>query len=102
MSDWKIEESNDHYLIEGDICQDNVDRFCDALKRLPKGAHLQLRELDIEDGVSMACIVSTLRLLRPLLLIEAPQMLAHTLYKTHMLSTGITLLRPREEDDFRD
>ena len=102
MLRWKIEERLEQYYIEGDIDRCNVDAFCSALKKLPQGGILDMGELDIEDGVSMASIVSALRLLRPLVLVEAPQMLAHTLYKTHMLSTGITLVRPREDDDFRD
>ena len=102
MAEWSIEENEGGYCVEGCISQSNAEEFCRALADIPKGSRLELLDLDIEDGVSMARIVSTLRLLRPVVLVEAPQMLAHTLYKTFMLSTGITLMRPREEDDFRD
>ncbi len=99
---WSVEREGEQYRIEGDISKRNVDALCQALRTLPCGIQLYMGELDIEDGFSMASLVSALRELRPLVLIEAPQMLAHTLYKTHMLSTGITLVRPREDDDFRD
>ena len=100
--EWTIKNKKNQYDLEGDIAQGNVDEFCIALQRIPCGSYLYMGELIIEDGFSMASIVSTLRKIRPVVLIEAPQMLAHTLYKTHMLSTGITLIRPREDDDFQD
>ena len=100
--DWKIEAQDGCYYLEGDIVHGTVEEFCLSLQHIPKGSRLEMGELDIKDGVSMARIVSALRMIRPLVLIEAPQMLAHTLYKTHMLSTGIDLVRPREDDDFQD
>lgn len=89
------------FFAQGEIDQHNVDAFCLSLMQIPKGAHIDMGDLDIEDGAAMACIVSALRRLRPVVLIEAPQMLAHTIYKTYMLSTEITLVRPRFDDDFR-
>jgi ABC-type transporter Mla MlaB component len=60
---------------------------------------LDLSELDIEDGPALARLVSWIRLLaarRPLRLDEAPQMLAHTLYKIGALEGGrIELRAPR-------
>jgi len=99
MESWEIKEE-EPICILGDIAESNVEAFCLALERLPCGSHIDMGELSIEDGIAMACIVSSLRKIRPVVLIEAPQMLAHTLYKTHLLSSGFQLIRPREDNDF--
>ena len=72
---------------------------------LPEGGRLriQMANLDLEDGVSVAEMVNALRVLLSrgcaLELHEAPQMLAHTLYKVNMLaSQPITLIAPREDE----
>lgn len=72
---------------------------------LPPGGRLRIMmvDLDLEDGVSVAEMVNALRALLArgcaLELHEAPQMLAHTLYKVNMLaSQPITLVAPREDE----
>lgn len=62
---------------------------------------LDLGELDIEDGPALARLVSWIRQLaqhRPLRLDEAPQMLAHTLYKIGALEAGRIVLRAPRMD----
>jgi len=61
----------------------------------------ELDELDLEDGVSVARTISALRLAAAgrssVTLRNAPQMLAHTLYKVGMLDT-FTLIDPRHDE----
>ena len=91
---WFVDQINaDTFVVGGDIDNDNVDGFCLALQKLPTHICFDCSELEIEDGPAMAVIVSALRLLVPCTLIEAPRMLAHTLYKID--AGNITLVRPR-------
>ena len=97
--DWGISQIIDrngkHYVETwGDICRDNVDGFCHALMCLPLGVVLGMSDLEIDDGPTLACIVSALRKIGPSSLVEAPRMLAHTLYKINALK-GIHLDNPR-------
>lgn len=64
---------------------------------------LVLGDLDVDDGVSTAAWVDVVRHLRDrwggVTLVEAPQMLAHTLYKVGDLRDGrLELVRPREDE----
>ncbi|MCB9758909.1 MAG: hypothetical protein H6739_03645 [Alphaproteobacteria bacterium] len=64
---------------------------------------LDMAELELEDGVSVARMITALRALAarhgPLQLRAAPQMLAHTLYKAGILNTGaVALEAPRQEE----
>jgi hypothetical protein len=65
---------------------------------------LDLSDLDVEDGPSLARWVSELRARaerEPLVLDHCPQLLAHTLYKAGVLGHGrITLARVREEEPY--
>ena len=63
---------------------------------------LQLEDVDIVSGPAMALCITWIRSLcqrhPKVTLIRAPQMLAHTLYKTNMLNTlNIVLISPRED-----
>ena len=79
---WGIESHSEReFEIWGDIGPENVDDFCCHLQRLPQNSRLDLWDLCIDDGPSLAVIVSALRLLAPCTLIGAPKMLAHTIYK---------------------
>lgn len=66
-------------------------------------ARLLLADLDLEDGVAVAHLVTALRALRSrsgrLVLVQAPQMLAHTLYKVGALhDPGLVLVDPRQDE----
>ena len=73
-----------------------------ALAEEGETIQLDLHELELEDGTAVAEAVNALRALvklAPVVLWHAPQMLAHTLYKTNMLSGGrLALELPREEE----
>lgn len=76
-----------------------------ALRALPGVGELilDLEDLDLEDGVAVAHLVTGLRALRArcdrLVLVGAPQMLAHTLYKVGALSDpGLSLVDPRQDE----
>lgn len=64
--------------------------------------HLDFRDLELDDGSAVAEAVNALRelLLGARVVIKnAPQMLAHTLYKTGMLrGTELALASPRDEE----
>ncbi len=64
---------------------------------------LEFEELDLLDGAAVAEAVNAIREIletgRSLEIHHAPQMLAHTLYKTGMLADGrILLIEPVEEE----
>lgn len=93
--------------ISGDLSGPDAAALATRLRDLPlpdgPSLSLDLGDLELEDGVSVAESVNALRHLlrrgRHLTLIEAPQMLAHTLYKVSMLDTQpITLVSPREDE----
>jgi len=93
--------------ISGDLGGDRAAALVEQLRVLPlpdtPDLVLDLGELDFDDGVAVAESVNALRVLlgrgRRLTLVEAPQMLAHTLYKVSMLATApITLVDPREDE----
>lgn len=67
-----------------------------------EGDVLDLGELDLDDGPA---VVEAVNLIRGLLarwgrltVVEAPQMLAHTLYKVGDLGPRLRLVRPRVEE----
>ena len=96
--DWNFNWQGDTLYIDADICIGNAQAFCEALTQLsPK--RIELSALSIEDGESMAHVISIIRRLQPICLIAAPQMLAHGLYKIGALASGeITLIVPREDE----
>jgi ABC-type transporter Mla MlaB component len=106
----ELEWDGDTLVIFGDFDGEIAARVAEHVRSmpLPPGDTLtvEMGELDLDDGVSVAELVNAIRTLigrgRHLVLIEAPQMLAHTLYKVSMLDTQpITLVRPREDEGSR-
>jgi len=92
-------------IIEGDLDHQQATALAAAFAmRTDQGAELRVEmdTLELEDGVSVAEMINGLRALlsrwEQLTLVEAPQMLAHTLYKVGMLRSGrIVLIDPRED-----
>ena len=80
--------------IWGDINQDNIDAVYHALSVLPLGLYVLMADVEIDEGPVLAHLISALRLIKPTCLIEAPRMLAHTLYKINALK-DIQLSKPR-------
>ena len=80
-------------LVAGDLTEENASSFLSQVRSLVLGPDgsviLDLRELDIEDGVALAACINSLRELRTrvnkLVLRGASQMLGHNLYRTGML-----------------
>ena len=81
----------------GELDGDTVEALLDALARAaadepPGPLSLDLGELELLDGVAVARAVTALRALlprhSPLTLRDAPQMLAHTLYRVGALEDG--------------
>ena len=88
-----IKADQNSILVEGDLREQNASDFESRVRTLvvdPGGSLiLDLRGLDIEDGIALATCINSLRELRArvnvLVLRGAPQMLGHNLYRTGML-----------------
>ena len=80
-------------IIEGDLTSDNAAQFEQRLRALNAALNraiiLNLSGLDIDDGVALATAINSLRELRSrsakIILIGAPQMLCHNLYRVGLL-----------------
>ena len=99
MSDWCISVQDERIVVEGEVVRCSGPAFCHALDQaLPAGLAVDMRDLEIEDGVAMALTISTIRRHLPIRILYAPQMLAHTLYKIGMLdSERVELVFPRSD-----
>lgn len=92
--------------IEGDLTADNADQFARDLLALVADTsgeiRLDLHGLDIDDGAAIAVAVNALRQLSAraakLVLIAAPQMLCHNLYRVGLLDGRIELVDMREDE----
>ena len=94
---------------EGEVTAAVAPAFCAALVAAARAAPagplmVDMGALELEDGVTVARVVTALRAAREgrpsLTLREAPQMLAHTLYKVGMLGGDLRLEAPRSEQGF--
>lgn len=95
----------DSLAISGELTRRSSARLLQWIEALPAIAHLELADLDIEDGVAATEAVNVIRLMRsrvPLLRITAaPQVLAHNLYRTGLLMQGgIELIAMREDEAY--
>jgi anti-anti-sigma regulatory factor len=103
----RIDLPPDQLAFEGDLTAENAGEFARHLQSLGVNAssviRLDLRGLDIDDGVAIAVAVGALRQLSSraakLILIAAPQMLCHNLYRVGLLSGDrIELVEMREDE----
>jgi anti-anti-sigma regulatory factor len=94
-------------LIEGDLTASNADEFAGCLLALNLDERgeitLDLCGLDIDDGAAIAVAVNAIRQLcaraSKLILIAAPQMLCHNLYRIGLLGGHhIELINMREDE----
>jgi len=94
-------------LIEGDLTASNADEFAGCLLALNPDARgeirLDLHALDIDDGAAIAVAVNALRQLcartSKLILIGAPQMLCHNLYRIGLLGGSHLELVDMRQDE---
>ncbi len=95
--EWCWEKLDEGFELSGDLITSDIPELYRVIDGIDKDqiTHILMRDLEIEEGVTMALLVSLLRTLTPVVLIEAPKMLAHTLYKIDGLR-DFTLVRPRE------
>ena len=93
---WGIEEKEklNEFEVWGDIDPHNISSFCQRMIQLPVQSRLDMWDLCVEDGPTLAQLISALRLIAPCTIVGAPQMLAHTLYKINALQS-IRLEEPR-------
>ncbi len=101
MPDFSFTLAEQILTITGEIYDPDAAAFRDALAEAGP-PRLDMLDLDLEDGVSVAETVNALRILLArhgtLTIHHAPQMLAHTLYKIGMLEDGrLVLVQPRVE-----
>jgi anti-anti-sigma regulatory factor len=91
-----VERNADVVRIEGELTGQNVKLLQIAFSRLPADPNLQLTlqlyALDIDDGVALAVVLTSLRELslrvKKVILVGAPQLLGHNLYRVGMLSSN--------------
>ena len=97
----------DALVLEGDLDADCADAVVDGVAQawVLRGPRrlLDLTDLDVEDGPANARLVDLVRTLRDaaghIVLLGAPQMLAHVLYKVGDLEQGrIRLVAPRSDE----
>jgi anti-anti-sigma regulatory factor len=97
----------DQVSFEGDLTAANAGEFARHLQSLDVETsgtiRLDLHGLDIDDGVAITIAVNALRQLSSraakLILIAAPQMLCHNLYRIGLLDgDGIELIEMREDE----
>jgi anti-anti-sigma regulatory factor len=92
---------------EGDLTAANADAFARHLRTIDADAsgiiRLDLRGLDVDDGVAIAIAVNALRQLASraakLILVAAPQMLCHNLYRIGLLDGDRIQLEDMREDE---
>ena len=98
-----IERSQARLVLGGTLTAAQAAHWRDAVldEAVEPVRTVELGDLDLEDGLAVLEAVNLITALRdrygPLLLREAPQMLAHTLYKVGALATGIVLEAPRTD-----
>lgn len=94
-------------IIEGDLTASNAEQFARRLLALNPDARgeirLDLHALDIDDGAAIAVAINVLRQLcaraSKLILIGAPQMLGHNLYRLGLLGGGGLELVDMRQDE---
>lgn len=96
---WCWEKINEGYELSGELITSDIPELQLAINDAQTQPidHILMRDLEVEDGVTMALLVTLLRSIAPVTLIEAPKMLAHTLYKIDGLR-DFTLIRPRQDE----
>jgi|SRR5689334_2760752 len=100
---WRANQAH----IEGDLTASNAEAFAGCLLALDPDARgeirLDLRALDIDDGAALAVAVNVLRQLcertAKLILIGAPQMLCHNLYRIGLLGGNHLELVDMRQDE---
>jgi anti-anti-sigma regulatory factor len=103
----RIDLPSGQVAFEGDMTAANADEFARHLQALEADARgvirLDLRGLDVDDGVAIAITVNALRHLlsrvAKLILIAAPQMLCHNLYRIGLLDGDRIELEDMREDE---
>lgn len=102
---WQVRPGPAGTTVWGELSGEEGADLGSALLALPVDAEVRLLlvDLDLEDGVAVAHLVTALRALRArsarLVLVQAPQMLAHTLYKVGALADpGLVLVEPRQDE----
>ena len=107
---WIRQDESHLIYLEGELSEQNAAEFDEAFRRLsvsPNGTTtLNMASLDITDGVSVATVLNAIRNLlertEKVIIIAAPQMLAHNLYRVGMLAADsrIELVDMREEEPY--
>jgi len=102
--DWDCIQTAECFVLFGDWTLEDIERCRSYFKIIEAQSTLilNLQDVEIVCGTAMAECITLLRELvqkhNQLILIEAPQMLAHTLYKTNMLvDSNIELISPRHD-----
>lgn len=104
-ADLRVARTEGEMIVVGELTADNAALLEQWVARSPVCHTLQLGDLDIVDGVACTHAVNVVRLLLArsagLVIAEAPQVLAHNLYRTGLLAQGnVQLLAMREDEAY--
>ena len=107
MNPLAVQRQESAIIIEGDLTASNADEIARCLLALNPDARgeitLDLRGLDIDDGAAIAVAVNAIQQLcartSKLILIGAPQMLCHNLYRIGLLAGGHLELVDMRQDE---
>jgi len=107
---WIKVDENNRIFVEGELSEENAVEFEADFRALPLESAgtiiLDMSAFDIADGIGIATAINMLRYLlergEKLIIIAAPQLLAHNLYRVGMLEANsrIALLAMREEEPY--
>ena len=96
-------------FLSGELNEENAAEVDEAFRNLSVASHdatvLDMSALDITDGVGVTTMINAIRHLlertNKVIIIAAPQMLAHNLYRVGMLADSrIELVDIREEEPY--
>ena len=80
---WAWEKLEEGYELSGELITSDIPQLEQAVNAVGSRAIeiILMRDLEVEDGVTMALLVTLLRSIAPVTLVEAPKMLAQTASK---------------------
>jgi anti-anti-sigma regulatory factor len=106
-----IRQDESHLIsIEGELCEENAAEVDEAFRSVSVASNgttvLNMSAFDVMDGVGVTTVINAIRSLlertQKIMIIAAPQMLAHNLYRVGMLAANsrIELVDMREDEPY--
>jgi len=107
----RVRQDESHLIyLEGELSEHNAVEVDESFRRLPVASNgttvLNMSAFDVMDGVGVTTVINAIRSLlertQKIMIIAAPQMLAHNLYRVGMLAANsrIELVDMREDEPY--